>query len=198
MQNKVIFIDNFDSFTYNLVDELRVLGNDVLVYRNDTKVELIKKIADDYRSQGFNVVIVLSPGPSSPKDANNLLSIIHDNLGKYPMLGICLGHQALGEVLGGKVAKAPVIVHGKSSMLEHSNLLCFKNLPNPLKIARYHSLVVSDLPKDVETIASFDNMCMALYSKKYNCLGFQFHPESILSTYGRQLLKNALECLLSA
>ena len=114
MQNKVIFIDNFDSFTYNLVDELRVLGNDVLVYRNDTKVELIKKIADDYRSQGFNVVIVLSPGPSSPKDANNLLSIIHDNLGKYPMLGICLGHQALGEVLGGKVTKAPVIVHGKS------------------------------------------------------------------------------------
>lgn len=198
MQNKVIFIDNFDSFTYNLVDELRVLGNDVLVYRNDTKVELIKKIADDYKSQGFNVVIVLSPGPSSPKDANNLLPIITDNLGKYPMLGICLGHQALGEVLGGKVTKAPVIVHGKSSMLEHSNLLCFKDLPNPLKIARYHSLVVSDLPQDVQTIAKFDDMCMALYSKKYNCLGFQFHPESILSTYGRQLLKNALDCLLTA
>lgn len=193
MKNTIIFIDNFDSFTYNLVDELKVLGNNVLVYRNDTDVELISKIAKEHKELGEKVLIMLSPGPSSPNDANNLIPIIKDNLGKYPMLGICLGHQALGQVLGGKVEHAPVIVHGKSSMIEHKGQLCFKDLPNPLKVARYHSLVVTNLPSDVEVLSTFDNMCMSLYSKKYNVLGFQLHPESIMSTYGRELLKNAIE-----
>lgn len=193
MKNTIIFIDNFDSFTYNLVDELKVLGNNVLVYRNDTDVELISKIAKEHKELGEKVLIMLSPGPSSPNDANNLIPIIKDNLGKYPMLGICLGHQALGQVLGGKVEHASVIVHGKSSMIEHKGQQCFKDLPNPLKVARYHSLVVTNLPSDVEVLSTFDNMCMSLYSKKYNVLGFQFHPESIMSTYGRKLLKNAIE-----
>lgn len=164
-ENTIIFIDNFDSFTYNLVDELKVLGNNVLVYRNDTDVELISKIAKEHKELGEKVLIMLSPGPSSPNDANNLIPIIKDNLGKYPMLGICLGHQALGQVLGGKVEHAPVIVHGKSSMIEHKGQLCFKDLPNPLKVARYHSLVVTNLPSDVEVLSTFDNMCMSLYSK---------------------------------
>ncbi|MGN0902901.1 MAG: aminodeoxychorismate/anthranilate synthase component II [Succinivibrio sp.] len=195
MSNTIIFIDNFDSFTYNLVDELKVLGNNVLVYRNDTDVDLICQIAEEYKKKGDKVIIMLSPGPSSPADANNLLPIIKDNLGKYPMLGICLGHQALGQVLGGTVEHAPVIVHGKSSMLEHEGKLCFKNLPNPLKVARYHSLVVTNLPEDVEILAQYDGMCMSLYSSRYNVLGFQFHPESIMTTFGRQLLKNAIDSL---
>ncbi|MDD5869757.1 MAG: aminodeoxychorismate/anthranilate synthase component II [Succinatimonas sp.] len=195
MANTIIFIDNFDSFTYNLVDELKVLGNNVLVYRNDTDVDLISKIADEYKAKGDKVIIMLSPGPSAPKDANNLLPIIKDNLGKYPMLGICLGHQALGQVLGGNVEHAPVIIHGKSSMVEHFEKLCFKDLPNPLKLARYHSLVVTDLPQDVEVLAKYDGMVMSLYSQKYKVLGFQFHPESIMSTFGRKLLKQAIECL---
>lgn len=195
MANTIIFIDNFDSFTYNLVDELKVLGSNVLVYRNDTDVDLISKIADEYKAKGDKVIIMLSPGPSAPKDANNLLPIIKDNLGKYPMLGICLGHQALGQVLGGNVEHAPVIIHGKSSMVEHCEKLCFKDLPNPLKLARYHSLVVTDLPQDVEVLAKYDGMVMSLYSQKYKVLGFQFHPESIMSTFGRKLLKQAIECL---
>lgn len=193
MKNTIIFIDNFDSFTYNLVDELKVLGNNVLVYRNDTDVSLISKIAREHREAGEKVIIMLSPGPSSPDDANNLIPIIKDNLGKYPMLGICLGHQALGQVLGGTVEHAPVIVHGKASMIKHKGEMCFKGLPNPLKVARYHSLVVTNLPDDVEELSTFDGMCMSLYSRKYNVLGFQFHPESIMSTYGRKLLKNAIE-----
>lgn len=193
MKNTIIFIDNFDSFTYNLVDELKVLGNNVLVYRNDTDVSLISKIAREHREAGEKVIIMLSPGPSSPDDANNLIPIIKDNLGKYPMLGICLGHQALGQVLGGTVEHAPVIVHGKASMIEHKGEMCFKGLPNPLKVARYHSLVVTNLPDDVEELSTFDGMCMSLYNRKYNVLGFQFHPESIMSTYGRKLLKNAIE-----
>lgn len=192
----IIFIDNFDSFTYNLVDEFRVLNHDVLVYRNDADVDFISNIAKQRAQNGEKVIFVLSPGPSSPSDANNLLGIIKNNLGKYPMLGICLGHQALGQVLGGKVVRAGKIVHGKSTMINHVNKLCFSNLPNPLKVARYHSLVVEDLPEDVEVLSSVDNMCMSLYSKKYNVLGFQFHPESIMSTYGRVLLDNAITCLI--
>lgn len=192
----IIFIDNFDSFTYNLVDEFRVLNHDVLVYRNDADVDFISNIAKQRAQNGEKVIFVLSPGPSSPSDANNLLGIIKNNLGKYPMLGICLGHQALGQVLGGKVVRADKIVHGKSSMINHENKLCFSNLPNPLKVARYHSLVVEDLGEDVEVLASVDNLCMSLYSKKYNVLGFQFHPESIMSTYGRVLLDNSINSLL--
>lgn len=195
MNTTVIFIDNYDSFSYNLVDELQVLGAKVLVYRNDTDVEVISKIAKEHEALGEKVIIMLSPGPSAPKDAHNLLAIIRDNLGKYPQIGICLGHQALGEVLGGRVTKAPSIVHGKASLIEHQDSFCFKGLENPLRVARYHSLVVTDLPQNVEVLASFDGMCMALYAQDLRVLGVQFHPESIMTTYGRTLLKAALECI---
>ncbi len=188
----VIFIDNFDSFSYNLVDEIKVLNHEVIVYRNDADVSFIREKAAELKAMGKDVIIMLSPGPSSPDDANNLIPIIKDNLGKYPMLGICLGHQAIGQVLGGKVVKAPFIVHGKSSMIKHDEKACFKGLPNPLKVARYHSLIVTDLPSDVESIAEYEGMCMALYSEKYRLLGFQFHPESIMTTYGRTLLDSAI------
>lgn len=195
MNTTVIFIDNYDSFSYNLVDELQVLGAKVLVYRNDTDVEVISKIAKEHEALGEKVIIMLSPGPSAPKDAHNLLAIIRYNLGKYPQIGICLGHQALGEVLGGRVTKAPSIVHGKASLIEHQDSFCFKGLENPLHVARYHSLVVTDLPKNVEVLASFEGMCMALYAQDLRVLGVQFHPESIMTTYGRTLLKAALECI---
>lgn len=193
MKTNVIFIDNYDSFSYNLVDELKVLGCEVLVYRNDTDVEVIAKIAQNLKEQGQKVIIMLSPGPSAPKDANNLLPIIKDNLGKYPQIGICLGHQALGEVLGGQVIRANTIVHGKASLIEHQGKFCFEGLPNPLRVARYHSLIVKDLPQNVEVLATYDDICMALYEANLKVLGLQFHPESIMSTYGRKILKQALE-----
>ena len=194
MKTHIIFIDNYDSFSYNLVDEFKVLGCEVSVYRNDTDVDVIAKIAKELTAQQQKVIIMLSPGPSAPKDANNLLPIIKDNLGKYPQIGICLGHQALGEVLGGQVVRAESIVHGKASLIEHNGKICFKGLPNPLRVARYHSLIVKDLPQNVEVLASFDNMCMALYEPNLKVLSLQFHPESIMSTYGRKILEQALQC----
>ena len=193
MKHDVIFIDNFDSFTYNLVDELQVLGNNVTVYRNDTDPDKIMGLLKDIKEKGGSPVLVLSPGPASPDDANNLIPIIKKALGNYPMLGICLGHQALGQVLGGKVQRAPVIVHGKSSDIDHCGKGAFANLPNPLKVARYHSLVVNNLPQNVEITASFDGMCMAMHEESLKITGFQFHPESIMTAFGRKLLEQALD-----
>lgn len=193
----IVFIDNFDSFTYNLVDELKVLGHEVLVYRNDVNVSFMRDVIDNLKEQHQKVLLMLSPGPSSPKDANNLLPIISDNLGKIPMFGICLGHQALGEVLGGTIKRAPAIVHGKSSLIRHDGTYCFHNLPNPLKVARYHSLIVTNLPHEVKILATYEDMCMALYKEQEKLLGLQFHPESIMTTYGRVLIQQAVECLLA-
>ena len=195
MQTHIIFIDNFDSFSYNLVDEFKVLGNTVEVYRNDIDSERILEIASGKEKTGKAVMLVLSPGPSAPKDANNLLPIIRSCLGKYPMLGICLGHQALGEVLGGQVVRAEQIVHGKASLIEHDGTLAFANLPSPLRIARYHSLVVRDLPAAVQITSQTEGMTMSFYSAEHRVMGLQFHPESVLTTYGRTLLKNAIRVL---
>ena len=197
MQRDVIFIDNFDSFSYNLVDELQFLGCNVLVYSYDTAPEKILELLNKSKAQDHEAVLVLSPGPSAPQDANNLIPIIKSALGKFPLLGICLGHQALGLVLGGEVTRAPTIVHGKSSDINHDGQGAFKDLPNPLKVARYHSLIVKDLPKNVEVCASFDGMCMALREKKLKVCGFQFHPESIMTTVGRKLLLQALDVICS-
>lgn len=195
MKRRIIFIDNFDSFSYNLVDEFRVLGNEVLVYRNDTEPDEIMKLLKKESSKSDEVVLVLSPGPSTPDDANNLIPIIKSALGKYPMLGICLGHQAIGQVMGGKVVRAGEIVHGKSSDIIHDNSYAFKDMPNPMKAARYHSLIVKDLPKNVHVCATCNEMVMAFYEPKLRAMGFQFHPESVMTAYGRKLLKNALDVL---
>lgn len=192
---KIIFIDNFDSFSYNLVDELQILGAEVTVYRNDAAPEFILKKVQEFKKERFNVIGVLSPGPSSPNDANNLMAIIEKLKGQIPLLGICLGHQALSLSLGGKVVKSPYIAHGKASLITHCSDYCFKDLPNPLRAARYHSLVVIDLPEHVKIIASCDNIVMALYEEKMRLLGLQFHPESILTTYGRKILLNAINLL---
>lgn len=191
----VIFIDNFDSFSYNLVDSIKVLGCQVEVFRNDVDID---KLESHINSLGkSNIVLMLSPGPSHPQEAGGLMKIIERFAGRLPMLGICLGHQALGLYLGGKVSRAPEIVHGKSSPIEHNQQACFKHLPSPLLVARYHSLVVSELPNNVQVLAQFEDLCMALYEPKLKMLGFQFHPESIITTYGQQLLEQAINELCS-
>ncbi|MCR5084283.1 MAG: aminodeoxychorismate/anthranilate synthase component II [Succinivibrionaceae bacterium] len=195
MAAQIIFIDNFDSFTYNLVDELRILGLGVTVYRNDADTDFIIHRAEEIRDQGDEVALLLSPGPSRPCDAGNLLPIIRRAMGWFPMLGICLGHQALGEALGGRVVRAPEIVHGKSWLINHQGQACFAGLPSPLRAARYHSLIVEGLPPKVETIAEVNGMCMALYAREQRALGFQFHPESIMTTEGRRLIAQALSTL---
>lgn len=195
MKRNIIFIDNFDSFSYNLVDEFRVLGCGVTVYRNDTDPSKIMELLKEASSEKGGAVLVLSPGPSTPDDANNLIPIIKAALGKHPMLGICLGHQAIGQVLGGKVVRAGEIVHGKSSDIEHDGSYAFKGMPNPLKAARYHSLVVENLPSNVHVCARCNGMVMAYYEPKLRVMGFQFHPESVMTAYGRKLLANALEVL---
>lgn len=191
----VIFIDNFDSFSYNLVDALKVSGCPVDVFRNDVDLGKLDTYITKVQATGHKVLLVLSPGPSTPQDAGGLMQIIAYFAGRLPMLGICLGHQALGLYLGGKVVRAPEIVHGKSSALEHTNAVCFKDLPDPLLVARYHSLVVTDLPESVQVIAKFQDLCMALYEPRLKMLGLQFHPESIITTYGQQILEQAIAAL---
>lgn len=195
LKAQVIFIDNFDSFSYNLVDALKLSGCQVEVFRNDVDLEQLDTRITMLQAQGLPVVLVLSPGPSSPQDAGGLMQIIERFAARLPMLGICLGHQAIGLYLGGKVQRAPEIVHGKSSPIEHTNEACFKNLPDPLLVARYHSLVVTDLPESVKVLAHYENLCMALYEPKLKMLGLQFHPESIITTYGQQILEQALLAL---
>ena len=195
MNTKIIFIDNFDSFSYNLVDELQILGAETIVYRNDIDPKIVYDKAVTYKNEGYKVLCVLSPGPSSPTDANNLMAIIDIMKGSFPLLGICLGHQALGLSLGGKVVQAKEIAHAQASYVTHEHQACFTNLPSPLRVARYHSLVVTDLPQDVKVVATCNDIVMALYKADLKILGLQFHPESILTTYGRKILKNAVTLL---
>ncbi len=140
----IFLLDNFDSFTYNLVDQFRCLGHEVHIYRNnvsaDTIIAQMKKCAD-------SPILVLSPGPSSPSDAGCLLELIRKCVGKYPILGICLGHQAICQYYGATIAPANEIVHGKTSLIEHVHNSLFTDFPNPLPVARYHSLIATHIPQ---------------------------------------------------
>lgn len=181
----ILLLDNFDSFTYNLVDYFQQLGVEVKVFRNNVSLEEITK----YNYDG----IVLSPGPETPSKAGNLLQII-DYYQHLPMLGICLGHQAIGEYFGAKVEKANQPMHGKCSPIFHQQTSLFRNLPSPLTIVRYHSLIVKELPNCLEKIAETNAQeIMALKHKEQAIYGVQFHPESILSEFGIELLSNWLE-----
>lgn len=187
----VVVIDNYDSFTYNLVQYLGELKQEVEVYRNDEiTVNEIKKIAPSH--------IVISPGPGRPDDAGISKDLIKELAGKIPILGVCLGHQCIGEVYGGKVIGAPELMHGKTSEILHENNSIFSDIPNPFTATRYHSLIV-DL-KSLEktplrvTAKTKDNLVMALEHKEFkSLLGVQFHPESILTEHGHKLLKNFLK-----
>ncbi|TFH93483.1 MULTISPECIES: aminodeoxychorismate/anthranilate synthase component II [Vibrio] len=188
----ILFIDNFDSFTYNLVDQFRSLGHEVKIYRNNIAADTIESAV----KQLENPVVLLSPGPGAPADAGSMPEIIQRLKGKVPMIGICLGHQAIVEAYGGTVAGAGEIIHGKVSMMEHQNHATYAQLPSPLAIARYHSLVATHVPESLTITAEVDDLVMSVVQEEDKVCGFQFHPESIMTTYGATLLANAIEWAL--
>ncbi|SEG17850.1 aminodeoxychorismate/anthranilate synthase component II [Vibrio hangzhouensis] len=187
-QANIVFVDNFDSFTYNLVDQFRSLGHKVTIYRNHIAAS---KIAEAVLALD-NPVVVLSPGPGAPSEAGCMPELITLLRGKVPMIGICLGHQAIVEAYGGVVAGAGEIIHGKVSMMEHGEHEIYQGLPSPLAIARYHSLVATTVPDSLEVTAEVDGLVMSVAHEQDRVCGFQFHPESIMTTYGATLLANAI------
>ena len=200
-QTCVFLLDNFDSFTYNLVDELRTLGLELIVYRNSVPAELIlqkmqeKAAQTDPQGQPKQVMLMLSPGPGNPSQAGSMLALLELIKGKFPVLGICLGHQAIVESYGGKIVRANQVMHGKSSLIEHCADKMFSQMPQPLPVARYHSLMASELPDELTLLANFSDIPMAVAHLQDKMLGFQFHPESILTSQGSQLLMQSIEFL---
>lgn len=189
----ILFVDNFDSFTYNLVDQFRQLGHSVTIFRNDYPLQAFLEKA----LMTENCIVALSPGPGNPQEAGNLLAIIRELKGKVPMIGICLGHQAIIEALGGDVVHTGQVLHGKVSKIEHDNQAMFAGLNNPMPVARYHSLMGDNLPDELEVNARFGDIVMAIRHKHLPICGFQFHPESILTVEGTKLLKQSVEWLLT-
>jgi anthranilate synthase component II len=185
----IILIDNYDSFAFNLVHYFGELGAEVRVHRND-------KIASAAVLAAEPDAIVLSPGPCTPKEAGICLDLIKAACGKIPVLGVCLGHQAIGEAFGGRVVRAPAPVHGKLSEIRHTGTGIFRGINAPFQATRYHSLVVErgSLPQDLTTTADTDDgLIMGLAHKRLPVHGVQFHPESIASEHGHLLLKNFLD-----
>lgn len=190
----LLMIDNYDSFTYNLVQYFGELGQEVLVHRNDQiSLEQITTLAPDY--------LVISPGPCTPNEAGVSIEAIKHFAGKLPILGVCLGHQAIGQAFGGKIIRAKQAMHGKTSPVYHHDLGVFKNLPNPVETTRYHSLVIeqASLPDCLEVTAwtqndadEFDEI-MGVRHRTLPIEGVQFHPESILTEKGHQMLQNFLD-----
>jgi anthranilate synthase component 2 len=184
----VVFLDNFDSFTYNLVDEFARRGADVVVFRNDVAAEPIVAAA----TGGGPRLLVISPGPGTPDAAGSCLDVVRQALGRVPLFGVCLGHQALVRALGGTVGRAPAAVHGKASLIRHRPSPLFEGVPNPLPVGRYHSLVATDLPAELESIAEADGLVMAASHRRAPALGVQFHPESVLTVAGGSMIDNVM------
>jgi anthranilate synthase/aminodeoxychorismate synthase-like glutamine amidotransferase len=185
----VLLVDNYDSFTYNLYQYLGELGAEVRVVRNDeVSTEAAMALAPDR--------IVISPGPGTPDQAGITLDLIQRAAGRIPLLGVCLGHQALGQAFGGLVLRAPRLMHGKTSQIHHDGRTVFAGLPDPFTATRYHSLVVEreSVPESLEISAwTDDGIVMGLRHREHALEGVQFHPESILTTVGKDLLRNFLE-----
>lgn len=184
----ITIIDNYDSFTYNLVHYFGDLGVEARVYRNDEKS--VEAILDEKPS-----ALVLSPGPCTPNEAGICLDLITKNKGRIPLLGVCLGHQSIGQAFGGRVIRAPVLMHGKLSDIFHEGTSLFRGLPNGFEATRYHSLIVEakTLPESlVATAHTSDRLIMALEHKSEPTFGVQFHPESIASQFGHAVLANFL------
>jgi anthranilate synthase/aminodeoxychorismate synthase-like glutamine amidotransferase len=184
----ILLIDNYDSFTYNLYQHLSELGADVVVHRNDQiSLDEIERMLPDLDQ------LVISPGPCTPAEAGISLDVIREFAGQVPMLGVCLGHQAIGAAFGGNVIRADEVMHGKTSAILHNDTGVFAGLPNPFIATRYHSLIVerSSLPADLEVTAeTSDGVIMGLRHRHFAIEGVQFHPESILTTVGKDLLAN--------
>lgn len=186
----VLFIDNFDSFTFNLVDELEKRGCTVDVWRNDVAAEKALAIA---LALPLPRMIVLSPGPGAPSEAGCCVPLIRLAAGRIPLLGVCLGHQALVEAFGGEVGPAGAIVHGKASAITHDGTGLFAGLPNPMRVARYHSLAALTMPAALRVTARCGDVVMAVAHRQHPLYGVQFHPESILTPAGGRLLQNAID-----
>ncbi len=185
----LLMIDNYDSFTYNLVQYLGELGQDLNVYRNNkitiAEIEIMKPER-----------IVISPGPCTPREAGISIEVIKHFAGRVPVLGVCLGHQSIGEAFGGDVIRAPYLMHGKTSMIHHDGKTIFSGLQNPFEATRYHSLIIQrdTLPSVLEISAwTEDGIIMGVRHKEFKVEGVQFHPESILTSVGKDLLRNFLK-----
>ena len=188
----VFVLDNYDSFTYNLVQYMGELGADMVIRRNDElSVEEVEALAPER--------LVLSPGPCTPQEAGILLPLIQRFAGKRPILGVCLGHQAIGAAFGGDVVRAPQLMHGKTSSVEHDGKTVFAGIASPMTCTRYHSLIVSEkeLPPELEISARTQDesgeIIMALRHREYPIEGVQFHPESVLTVEGKRLIANFLK-----
>lgn len=185
----ILMIDNFDSFTYNLVQYFGEMGEELLVYRNNAiSIDEIEKLQPNR--------IVISPGPCTPREAGVSVDVIRHFAGKIPILGVCLGHQCIGYAFGGDIVRADRLMHGKTSMIYHDGKGVFAGLPNPFEATRYHSLVIqrATMPDCLEVTAETDiEEIMGVRHKEFLVEGVQFHPESILTKYGKELLQNFLD-----
>jgi anthranilate synthase component II len=184
----ILLLDNYDSFTYNLAQYLGELGCQVEVHRND-------RISVEQIAQRKPERIVISPGPCTPQEAGICVELVQKLAGKIPILGVCLGHQAIGAAFGGKIIRAPKLFHGKTSQIRHDGSGVFRGLPNPFTATRYHSLIVErkSLPAELQVTAETDDdIIMGIQHRQYPLMGVQFHPESVLTDAGKQLLKNFL------
>ncbi|MGA8724669.1 MAG: aminodeoxychorismate/anthranilate synthase component II [Acidimicrobiales bacterium] len=188
MRTRVLVIDNYDSFVYNLVQELGELGAEPVVHRNDAiDIEGIRAAEPD--------AVLISPGPGRPEDAGISMTVVEQLAGELPILGVCLGHQAIGQVYGGKIVGAPTLMHGKTSSIHHDGNRVFAGLPDPFVATRYHSLVVdpATVPDELEVTATTgDGVVMGLRHRELDVEGVQFHPESFLTPSGPSLLSNFL------
>jgi len=188
----IFVLDNYDSFTYNLVQYIGEMGHEVVVRRNDqTTLEEIEHLNPER--------IVISPGPCTPHEAGISIDVIRHFAGKVPILGVCLGHQAIGAAFGGNVIRAANLMHGKTSEVEHDGKTIFQSVPSPITATRYHSLIVEEksLPPDLEISATCRDrdggrVIMGLRHRKYPIEGVQFHPESVLTSHGKQMVRNFL------
>jgi anthranilate synthase/aminodeoxychorismate synthase-like glutamine amidotransferase len=189
----IFVLDNYDSFTYNLVQYFGELGEEVVVSRND---QITVAEIEELRPAR----IVISPGPCTPHEAGISIELIRYFAGRVPLLGVCLGHQAIGEAFGGKVVRASILMHGKTSAIEHDDKTIFRGLPSPMTATRYHSLIVEEkgLPPELEISATCrdrdgSRVIMGLRHRKFQVEGVQFHPESVLTEHGRQIVRNFVE-----
>lgn len=189
----ILMIDNYDSFTYNLVQGLEALGKEVIVYRNDQiTIEEIKELNPS--------CIIISPGPGVPSKAGISIDVIRHLGSRVPILGVCLGHQAIAEAFGGRIVRASRIMHGKTSLIYHDGKNIYYGIPNPFEAVRYHSLTVdkTSLPAELEVTAWTDmNEIMGVRHKKYPLEGVQFHPESIMTKKGNDILRNFVDRVYS-
>jgi len=185
----LLMLDNYDSFTYNLVQYLGELGADIRVFRNDRiTLEEIESLGPE--------LIVISPGPGTPRDAGISIELVRRFAGKIPILGVCLGHQAIGEAFGGEIVRAGRLMHGKTSLIHHDGRGVFQGIENPFEATRYHSLLIekNSVPKSLEISAwTEDGEIMGVRHRQYPVDGIQFHPESILTRVGKDLLRNFLK-----